>query len=474
MNAPTLLWLRRDLRVADHPALLAAIARGGPVVPVFVLDPQTEGWGAAPLWRLGESLSALSADLAARGSRLILRRGPALAVLRALAAETGARAVVWSRLYDPASKARDAEVKAALKGDGLEAASVCGTLLRDPWEVATGEGGFYRVYTPYWRAAAARDVPDPAPAPSRIPAPEAWPASDAPGDWRLGARMRRGAAVVARHVAAGEAAARERLDAFLAEGLAGYAEGRDRLDRPGTSRLSEALTLGEIGPRTVWWAAQEARLRGRGVERGAEGFLREIVWREFAWHLGHHTPHLFDANWRREWDAFPWRGDNPDAERWRRGTTGEPVIDAAMREMQVTGRMHNRARMLTASYLCKHLMTDWRVGDAFFRDHLVDWDPASNAMGWQWVAGSGPDAAPFFRIFNPATQAEKFDPDGAYRRRWIAEGARTPHPDALSFFDAAPISWELFPTRPYPAPMVDLKTGRERALAAYATLRAAA
>jgi deoxyribodipyrimidine photo-lyase len=472
MTAPTLLWLRRDLRLADHPALAAAIARGGPVLPVFVLDPATEGWGAAPLWRLGAALSALGDALSAAGSRLILRRGEALPALRALAAETGARAVVWTRLYDPASKDRDAAVKAALRAEGIEARSAPGFLLREPWDTKTGTGGFYRVYTPYWRAVSAQPVPEPLPAPARIPAPQSWPASDALADWRLGAAMNRGAAVVGRHVGAGEGAARDRLAAFLSDGVAAYAEARDRMDRPGTSRLSDQLAFGEISPRAVWHAAWAARERGAG--RGAEVFLQEIVWREFAWHLTHHTPHLLDANWRPEWDAFPWRADNPDAERWRRGVTGEPMIDAAMRELYATGRMHNRARMLVASYLTKHLMTDWRVGEAWFRETLVDWDRASNAMGWQWAAGSGPDAAPFFRIFNPASQAEKFDPDGAYRARWIAEGARRPHPDALSFFDAAPRSWGLSAAAPYPKPLIDLKTGRERALAAYGKLRSAA
>ncbi len=472
MIEPTLLWLRRDLRLADNPALQAALARGGPVIPVFILDPLTEGWGAAPLWRLGEALAALALALEAAGSRLILRRGEALAVLRALAAESGARGVVWSRLYDPASKDRDAAAKAALRGDGLDAISVNGSLLHEPWTVETGTGGFYRVYTPYWRAVSCRDVPAPDPAPARIPAPASWPASDDLPGWRLGARMDRGGAVVARHVRAGEAAARDRLDAFLSAGVAAYAERRDRMDLAATSGLSDALALGEIGPRSVWHAGRAALDRGAG--RGAEVFLQEIVWREFAWHLAWHTPHLLRDNWKPDWDAFPWRDDNPDAEAWRRGMTGEPAIDAAMREMHVTGRMHNRARMLVASYLTKHLMTHWRVGEAWFRDHLIDWDPASNAMGWQWAAGSGPDAAPFFRIFNPATQAGKFDPDGAYRRRWIAEGARTPHPDALSFFDAAPRAWGLSPRAPYPKPLIDLKQGRERALAAYEKSRKAA
>ncbi|MGB3555579.1 MAG: FAD-binding domain-containing protein, partial [Jannaschia sp.] len=246
--------------------------------------------------------------------------------------------------------------------------------------------------------------------------------------------------------------------------VADYAAARDRLPEDGTSGLSENLTYGEIGPRTCWDAAQGA-LREGGT--GAETFLKELVWRDFAHHLAYHTPRLTSANWRPEWDAFPWRDDNSEAEVWRRGRTGIETVDAGLREMYVTGRMHNRARMLVASYLTKHLMTHWKIGCDWFADCLIDWDPASNAMGWQWAAGSGPDAAPFFRIFNPDTQAEKFDPDGVYRRRWVAELADDPGPEAMSYFEAVPRSWDLAPDDPYPDPVVGLKEGRERALAAY-------
>ncbi|MEO1313702.1 MAG: FAD-binding domain-containing protein, partial [Pseudomonadota bacterium] len=244
---------------------------------------------------------------------------------------------------------------------------------------------------------------------------------------------------------------------------------RDRLDRDGTSKLSENLSLGEISARTCWHAARAAMDAG---QPGAETFLQEIVWRDFAYHLVYHTPRIVSDNWRADWDRFPWAEDAPQLDRWRQGRTGEPVIDAAMRELYVTGTMHNRARMLVASYLTKHLMTHWRVGLDWFADCLIDWDPASNAMGWQWAAGSGPDAAPFFRIFNPATQAEKFDPQGTYRSRYVAEGRSDPHEDALSFFEAAPKSWGMRANDPYPQPMVDLKAGREAALAAYKAHRA--
>ncbi|MBZ4690283.1 MAG: Deoxyribodipyrimidine photo-lyase type [Cereibacter sp.] len=468
-DQPLLLWFRRDLRLADHPMLAAALDSGRPLLPVFILDPETEAIGAAAKWRLGEGIAAFARALEALGSRLVLRRGPALEVLQALARETGAEGVRWSRLYDPASVARDRQVKAALRAGGLSAESHAGHLLHEPWEVQTGQGGFYKVYTPYWNAVRQRPVADALPAPKRLPAPAQWPESDRLEDWRMGAAMQRGAAVVARYASVGEAAAQARLRGFRDARLERYAEARDLPGVEATSRLSEHLTYGEITPRAIWHAGMRALHEG---VPGAEKFLKEVVWREFSYHLLHHTPQIASENWRNDWQSFAWRGDSDDAERWRRGMTGEPFVDAAMREMFVTGTMHNRARLIAASYLTKHLLTDWRVGQAWFEECLIDWDPASNALGWQWVAGSGPDASPYFRIFNPATQAEKFDPDAAYRHRFIAELARHPGREALDFFEAAPRRWGLSPKAAYPAPMIGLAEGRDRALAAYAARNA--
>lgn len=466
---PLILWFRRDLRLGDQPMLAEAVATGRSVMPVFVLDPETEALGAAAKWRLGLAVAAFARALEGVGLRLVLRRGPALAVLEALLAETGAAGVWWSRLYDPEAVARDTGVKAALKAAGHEARSFAGHLLHEPWEVQTGQGGFYKVFTPYWRAVRDRVVAAPAAAPLRAAAPAVWPESARLDDWRLGAGMNRGAAVVARYQAVGEGAARAKLVAFMDGPVEGYATARDLPGVAGTSRLSENLTYGEIGIREAWHAGLRSRDEGRA---GAESFLRELAWREFAYHLMHHSPQITRANWKPEWDSFAWRGDNADAERWRRGMTGEPFVDAAMREMYVTGTMHNRARMIAGSYLTKHLLTDWRVGLAWFADCLTDWDPAANAMGWQWVAGSGPDAAPYFRVFNPGSQAEKFDPKGDYRRRFVAELSRSPGPEALAFFEAAPKAWGLDPGRPYPAPVIDLAEGRARALAAYGARKA--
>ena len=465
-DRPLILWFRRDLRLADHPMLAATVATGRPLIPVFILDPETEAVGAAAKWRLGLGVAAFAQTLQDLGNRLILRRGPALPVLQALVAETGATGVMWQRLYDPAAVARDTAVKAGLRADGIGAESFAGHLLFEPWTVQTGQGGFYKVYTPFWRAVAGRDVAAAAPAPKAVRAPDVWPASDRLDDWQMGAAMNRGAAVLAPHQRVGEAAARARLHEFLQGAVGDYRSARDIPGLIGaTSGLSENLTYGEIGPRQIWHAGQAARLQGAA---GAEHFLKELVWREFAYHLMHHSPHILTQSWREGWEAFPWRGDNPDAELWRRGMTGEPFVDAAMREMYVTGRMHNRARMIVGSYLTKHLLTDWRVGLDWFAQCLTDWDPAANAMGWQWVAGCGPDAAPYFRVFNPAGQADKFDADQTYRRRYLSEMTRTPGPDALAFFQAIPRRWGLDASQPYPAAVIDLAAGRMRALAPYA------
>ncbi|WP_281982704.1 cryptochrome/photolyase family protein [Thalassorhabdomicrobium marinisediminis] len=463
--APVIYWVRRDLRLADNAALLDAVGRGVPVIPVFILDEVVEGQGAAPVYRLGRGVAAFAETLKGRGSRLILRRGRALEVLRALVTETGAGAVVWNRLYDPASKARDSTVKAALSDDGIAVQSFPGHLMFEPWTVETKTGGYYKVFTPFWKTVRGRDVALPLAAPSALPAPPVWPESDRLADWALDAPMRRGAKVVARHMVVGEAAARDRLAEFIETRVDDYDSARDCPGIEGTSGLSENLAYGEISPAACWHAGQRAMAQGR---KGAETFCKELAWREFAYHLTHHTPRIVDRNWKEAWDAFPWSTEETDAvRRWKQGRTGEPFVDAAMREMYVTGTMHNRGRMIVASYLTKHLMTHWRIGQAWFEACLIDWDPANNAMGWQWAAGSGPDASPFFRIFNPETQLVKFDPKGRYRRMWIAEGQDDPRETALSYFDAIPERWALSPADSYPDRIVDLAEGRQRALAAY-------
>ena len=465
-NLPIIMWFRRDLRLADHAALTAACATGRPIIPLFINDELVTGQGAAPRFRLGLSVGALAADLEGLASNLVLRSGDALAVLREVIAQTGAGAVYWSRLYDPVSKARDTVVKSALKDAGIEAKSFAGHLLFEPWTVETKTGGFYKIFTPMWKMVRSRALPACLPRPSRIEAPEVWPASDDLDSWQLGSDMRRGAGVLRPYCCVGETRAADRLAEFIETRVAQYQMNRDLPSVDGTSRLSENLTYGEISPLTCWhvgWAALQAG------KADAEVFLKELVWREFAYHLAHHTPQIVDRNWKPVWDHFPWNTDenHPDVIAWKQGRTGIPFVDAAMREMYVTGTMHNRGRMIVASYLTKHLMTDWKIGKAWFDDCLIDWDPASNAMGWQWSAGSGPDATPYFRVFNPVSQLEKFDKAGGYAARWIAEGQVTPTSTALSYFDAIPRAWGLSPDMAYPTAIVDPAEGRTRALEAY-------
>jgi deoxyribodipyrimidine photo-lyase len=463
---PAIWWVRKDLRLGDNAALLAAIEAGGPVIPVFILDEVFETYGVCPLWRFGLGVGKLAEKIEEKGSRLILRRGRAKEVLLGLAEETGAKTIRWSRAYDPDQVARDKAVKAALEERGLDARSTPGHLLFEPWTVETGQGGFYKVYSPFWRAVKDTDVTEPARAPSKIPAPTHWPKNENLSGWNLAGPMKRGAGVVEPHLCLGEDAARNRLYDFTAERIGDYKARRDFPAEPYTSKLSENLAWGEITPAVLWHAGIRAMEEGA---KGAEHFLKELVWREFAYHLIWHTPHIVDENWREGWERFPWREDERlrEVRAWKQGRTGVRFVDAAMREMYVTGHMHNRARMIVASYLTKHLMIHWRVGRKWFEDCLIDWDPASNAMGWQWTAGSGPDAAPYFRVFNPETQLEKFDAEGTYARRWIAEGEARPTQTALSYFDAVPESWGLSPDDPYPDPVVGLSEGRARALEAY-------
>lgn len=463
-KAPIIVWFRRDLRLSDHLALSTACASGRPVIPVFVHDQSVETLGAAPRFRLGLSLASLANNLKGRGSRLILRKGDAQQCLFDLIAETGAKAVYWTRLYDPVSRQRDETVKSTLRNRGIQAQSFSGHTVFEPWDVQTGQGGFYRVFTPFWRNLSRHNPVAPIAAPT-IPQPDTWPDSADLPDWHMAGAMQRGADIVAPYCCVGEGAAQNRLHQFIEERIASYEAQRDFPASPATSGLSENLTYGEISARQCWYAGWAAMQQGAS---GATCFLKELAWREYAWHLLYHTPHMARSCWRPEWDHFPWnRAQTPDMTAWQQARTGIPLVDAGLREMYVTGTMHNRVRMIVASYLTKHLLTHWQIGMDWFADCLIDWDPASNAMGWQWVAGCGPDASPYFRIFNPVTQQKKFDPDGIYLRKWLAHWQAQPEKSALAYFDAIPRSWALSPTDPYPTPVVPLDVGRKRALAAY-------
>ena len=465
-NTPIIMWFRRDLRLSDHPALCAAAESGRPVIPVFICDDAVRGLGTAPQWRLGLGVGHLQDRLREKGSDLILRQGRALDMLQDLIRDTGATAVYWSRLYDPDTVERDTEIKATLKDQGIDARSFGGHLMFEPWSVETKTGGYYKVFTPFWRSVQGRDVAYPLAEPETLPAPDDWPKSEQLADWALGRGMYRGAEIVRPHIQLGEAAAQDRLDYFIDELVGDYVANRDRPGVDGTSNLSENLALGEISPHQCWHAGARAQDQGK---QGAETFLKELVWREFAYHLMHHTPRILTGNWKPDWDEFPWQtdGDHPYVLAWKQGRTGLPFVDASLRVMYVTGRMHNRGRMIVASYLTKHLLTHWKIGLDWFADCLTDWDPASNAMGWQWSAGSGPDATPYFRVFNPASQLDKFDPKGVYADKWIAEGRAQPSATASSYFDAVPKRWGLSPDDAYPDPIVTPADGRKRALGAY-------
>jgi deoxyribodipyrimidine photo-lyase len=442
--APSIVWFRDDLRLADHPALAAALDRGGAVVLLYLLDEQSPGirpLGGATRWWLHHSLTAHATEIERLGGRLVLRRGAAEVEVPKLVAQTGAEAVFWNRRYG-ASREIDARLKSRVRDGGGEVASFAASLLHEPWEVTTEAGTPYRVFTPYWRAA--RDLPARAPLPGPRRLPAAPPvASDDLDDWELLPTRPDWAAGLRATWQPGEAAAAQRLERFATEGLADY----HRRDEPsvGSSGLSPHLRFGEISPAQIW-----ARMHGdlsAGARRNAPKFLSELGWRDFNWHTLYAHPDLATRNYRAAYDEFPWTWERgPELEAWQQGRTGIPLVDAGMRELWRTGTMHNRVRMVVASFLVKNLLRHWRLGEEWFWDTLVDADEASNPGNWQWVAGSGADAAPYFRVFNPELQAKKFDPDGEYVRRWVSDD-------------------ELL------APIVDLAGSRREALEAYSTLR---
>ncbi|PHQ70344.1 MAG: deoxyribodipyrimidine photolyase [Paracoccus sp.] len=448
-------WFRRVLRLDDHPALVAA-ASSGPVIPLVILDPAEAEAHPASAQRQALSLPRLQAALHRHNSRLIVRRGDTAEVLEQVARQAGANAVHTTEGFPFAS---DHGLKAAAERGGatLHLHPLADLVPRG--SVRTQEGGIYKVFTPFWRAMRAVDIDRPLDPPT-LHLPQSWPGSDET-DWpEARSAMNRGWDVVAGHIDAGEDAARDRLDAFLDGPVGDYGTHRDQPWRAsGTSGLSDALAVGEISARRIWHVGLAARENGR---QGVEDFLREVAWREFARELFHESPDMDRTCWRNEWNDFPWKRDNNEAEDWRRARTGVPMVDAGLRELFVTGRMHNRVRMVVGSYLTKHLLTDWRVGLDWFARTLTDWDAASNAMNWQWVAGCGPDASPYFRVFNPDTQAQKFDAKARYRDHWLKPGA----PGASSFAEAAPRSWNIDLQR-MAVPAISLSQGRARALTAY-------
>jgi len=479
---PAIVWFRQDLRLQDNPALRAAIGRGGPVVPVFILDDAGEGlWpaGGAARWWLHHSLAALDASLREVGSRLVLARGDSREELGDLVAATGAGAVFWNRRLEPAAIARDARIRAALEGAGAEVATFNGSLLFEPAEVANKQGRPFQVFTAFWRHCIALPVEPPGKfLDDAISAPSSWPPSLDPAALNLTPRS--GWDEGLREAwQPGETGAAARLKAFIASELDGYAENRDRPETDGTSMLSPSLHWGELSPRQVW-AAVRSLSKDTGVfppGEGARAFLDELGWREFAHHLLFHFPHTPQVPLREEFAEFPWAEDPGSAKlrSWRRGRTGYPIVDAGMRQLWRLGWMHNRVRMIAASFLVKHLRLPWTHGAAWFWDTLVDADLANNTLNWQWVAGCGADAAPYFRIFAPVVQGEKFDPHGAYVRRWVPELSRVParfvhRPWEASSAVLAASGVRLGET--YPFPMVGHAEARAAALDAFKRFRA--
>lgn len=479
----TLLWFSRDLRLSDNPALTAAVARGQPVIPLFVLDDDDAGdWAptGASRWWLHHSLLSLAKELQALGSTLVLRRGRAATVLTEVAEETRATAVYWNRRYEPWALSRNEKLKKSLTEKGLDVQSFNSALLREPWELHNKSGMPFRVFTPFWKTLRhSLGAVTTSPAPTRILNPTRSIKSDALAAWQLTPQRPDWASEFSTLWTPGEKGASHRLAKFSKQAVARYHERRNIPSVTGTSRLSPHLHFGEVGPRQIWRAltTQLMAREGNPISGGVETFLSEIAWREFSYHLLFHFPTLPHQPLRREFADFPWIDDPHQLRAWQRGATGYPIVDAGMRELWHTGWMHNRVRMIVASFLIKDLLINWQTGAAWFWDTLVDADLANNSASWQWVAGCGADAAPYFRIFNPSLQGVKFDPDGAYVRRWVPELTNVPaaflhEPWAARPLDLSDVGVTLGKT--YPFPLVDHAAARERALKALEAAKAKA
>lgn len=475
-TAPVILWLRNDLRIQDNAALAAALDSGMPVLPVYIWDEASFGaWvpGGASKWWLHRALESLGDSFRGAGSQLVFRTGGSLQQLQDLIRETGADQVFWNRRYEPPLREMDSKIKRVLHEQGVEVRSFNSALLNEPHTVSTKTGQPYKVYTPYFKAVQPRLVD----APISVnlaghAAPKSTPESvslDSLGllpelDWWRGFEA---------NWEPTEAGAQKRLNEFLEKAANGYDVDRDRPDVDGTSSLSPFLHFGQIGPRQI---VHTLKTRSDLAQNGPFVFLKEIYWREFAYNVLYHFPHTADAPLQAQYADFPWQGDEELLRRWQRGQTGYPIVDAGMRQLYETGWMHNRVRMIVSSLLVKHLLQDWKEGAKWFWDTLLDADLASNSLGWQWSGGCGADAAPYFRVFNPIIQGKKFDPDGAYVKRYVPELAKLPAryihepwdaPDGILQYAGV----ELGET--YPNPVIEHSAGRARALEAFEQFRSA-
>ncbi len=476
-SRPSIVWFRQDLRLADNPALSHALLTPGSVLPLYILDDEAFGNrrpGAAQRWWLHHSLESLDHALRSKGLRLLLRRGPAQRVLREILEESDAGSLYWNRCYDPQSVSHDRDIKAWARASGLDTRSFGGLLLMEPWEIATKQGSSYRVFTPFWCCLRQRyEHRLPLAAPASLPGDQTL-GSDPLEGWSLCPQNPDWAALFHRHWQPGEAAAQRRLADFLENSLTDYKNLRDRPDRRATSRLSPHLRFGEISPRQIWQAVHDHLSLVGGDQADADKFLSEIAWREFSYHLLFHETALASAPLRSAFAEFPWRNCPDDLRSWQRGETGYPIVDAGMRELWASGWMHNRVRMIVASFLVKDLLIAWQQGEAWFWDTLLDGDPASNPASWQWVAGCGADAAPFFRIFNPVTQGERFDPEGDYIRTWLPELANLPNRYIQRPWEVDPITCAAAGLRlgdSYPHRIVDHSLARTAALEAYRSIK---
>ncbi|MBC07677.1 deoxyribodipyrimidine photo-lyase [Thalassospira sp.] len=484
-----LMWFRSDLRLADNPALLAAVKwakeNDGAVLPVFILDPViSDQLGGATKWWLEKSLSALNMDIAQLGDSksdraLRLIKGDAKTVLLGIADEKAVQAVFWNRVYDKPSTKRDTDIKAALLDRGLTCESHKASLLFEPWDVKTGSGTDFKVYSPFWRACQKLPIPrEPHGAPDRITVFKGevsgqinitdFDLAPKPVDWAGGLGER---------FTPGEQGAKDQLFDFIDDRLTDYADMRDRPDHRVTSELSPHLRFGEISPYQVWHAASHYADANPGKGKTASKFISELGWREFAHHILFHATDLRSVPLQSQFKHFPWSDNAKGLHAWQKGQTGFPIVDAGMRELWHTGYMHNRVRMIVGSILVKHLLIHWQDGLAWFDDTLVDACPANNPFSWQWIGGCGADAAPYFRIFNPVLQGEKFDPKGEYVRQWVPELRDMPEQYIHKPWEASPLILKAAGVtlgKTYPAPLIGLKEGRERALGAYQDMKKAA
>ncbi len=473
MIEPAIFWFRRDLRLSDNPGLAAAVASGRPLLPIYIFDDQTAGdWieGGACRWWLHHSLASLRISLAELGARLILRQGEATAILASLAEEVGAAAIYCNRHEEPWAWQQQKNLAAELRRSGRSLVAGHSALLFETQAITNQAGQNFRVFSPFWRHCQAQPAPPlPLDPPDRINAFATRVTGLELADFRLLPFNPDWAGGLRAEWKPGESSALGKLDDFIAGALQFYADQRDRPDRPGTSALSPHLRFGEISPRQILHAVRQRA----APSHAADKYIAELGWREFSYHLLAHFPDLPTKPWRADFADFPWQDNEPHLSAWRRGQTGFPIVDAGMRQLWQTGWMHNRVRMVVASFLVKNLLVPWQRGADWFWDTLVDADLASNSASWQWAAGCGADAAPFFRIFNPVLQGEKFDPQGLYVRRWCPELKRLPdrwlhRPWEAPLDELARAGVRLGET--YPRPLVDLAESRDRALAAFKTI----